>query len=139
MRIFEFDQSSSKIKALQEFAKWAIERIGIDNPPQITFGTDVDDVRQRRTFGSTTSNGDIWVHINNRNTADIMRTLMHELVHHKQFLDGTADDSMDEDQRQHIEDEANAIAGRLMREYGGEHEEIYENKKSQMTKYSINR
>lgn len=126
MRLFEFNQSSSKIDSLNKFAKWAIDRIGIENPPTIKFGTDLGQVQQRRTFGSTTSNGDIWVHIKNRNTADVMRTLMHELVHHKQFLDDVAHDEMDEERRQYIEDEANALAGRLMREYGSEHEEIYE-------------
>jgi Zn-dependent peptidase ImmA (M78 family) len=130
MRLFEFNQTSSKIESLNQFVKWAIERIDIKNPPTIKFGTDLDQVQQRRTFGSTTSNGDIWVHIKNRNTADVMRTLMHELVHHRQFLDGVAHDEMDEERRQYIEDEANALAGRLMREYGSEHEEIYENNKN---------
>ena len=130
MRLFEFNQPSSKIQSLNNFVRWAIERIGIDNPPTIKFGTDLDQVQQRRTFGSTTSNGDIWVHIANRNTADVMRTLMHELVHHQQFLDGVAHDEMEEERRQYIEDEANALAGRLMREYGSEHEEIYENDKN---------
>ena len=130
MRLFEFNQPSSKIQSLNNFVRWAIERIGIENPPTIKFGTDLDQVQQRRTFGSTTSNGDIWVHIANRNTADVMRTLMHELVHHQQFLDGVAHDEMEEERKQYIEDEANALAGRLMREYGSEHEEIYENNKN---------
>jgi Zn-dependent peptidase ImmA (M78 family) len=54
---------------------------------------------------------------------------MHELVHHRQFEQGTAHSNMTEDEEQYIEDEANAIAGRLMREYGKKHEDIYENKK----------
>lgn len=130
MRLFEFDTQSSKVDALKQFVGWAIDRIGIENPPTIKFGTDLDQVRKRRTFGSTSGGGDIWVHIENRNAADIMRTLMHELVHHKQFEDGTAHSDMTEDGEQYIEDEANALAGRLMREYGSEHEEIYENNKN---------
>jgi hypothetical protein len=55
-----------------------------------------------------------------------MRTLCHELIHHKQFEIGTAHDGMNKEQTQSIEDEANAIAGRMMRDYGAEHEEIYE-------------
>lgn len=130
MRLFEFDTQSSKVDALKQFVRWAVDRIGISEPPQVKFGTDINQVRKRRTFGSTNGGGEIWVHIQNRNTADIMRTLMHELVHHKQFEDGTAHNKMSEDEEQYIEDEANALAGRLMREYGKKHEDIYENKKN---------
>lgn len=127
MRLFEFDTQSSKVDALKQFVEWAIDRIEIKEPPRVKFGTDVEQVRKRRTFGSTNGGGDIWVHIENRNTADIMRTLMHELVHHKQFEDGTAHSDMTPDEEQYIEDEANALAGRLMREYGKQNADIYEN------------
>lgn len=130
MRLFEFDDTGSKIKALKQFVDWAVERIGIEQPPTIKFGTDRQKVRDRRTFGSTSGSGNIWVHISNRNTADIMRTLVHEMIHHRQFEQGTAHSEMTEDEEQYIEDEANALAGRLMREYGKKHEHIYENKKN---------
>ena len=129
MRLFEFNNHSHNIESLNQFVKWAIERLGIENAPKIKFGTDRDQVRNRRTFGSTSGSGDVWVHIANRNTADIMRTLVHELIHHKQFEQGSAHGEMTEEEEQYIEDEANAIAGRLMREYGKKHEDIYENKK----------
>jgi hypothetical protein len=128
MRLFEFNNQSSKVESLKQFVRWAIDRIGIQNPPKVKFGTDLDQVRDRRTFGSTSGSGDIWVHIANRNTADVMRTLMHEIVHHRQFEQGTAHGNMTEEEEQYIEDEANAVAGRLMREYGKQHSEIYENK-----------
>lgn len=127
MRLYEFDQSSTKIHKLNKFAKWVCKKIGEKNCPDIKYGTSLDKVKQLRTFGSTTSNGDIWVHIENRNLADIMRTLCHEIIHFKQFGAGTASDDMNDKQRQHIEDEANAYAGRLMRDYGKIHKDIYEN------------
>lgn len=127
MKLFEMS-SSEKIQALKDFARWAIKRIEISKPPRITFGHDVSQAKSKHTFGSTNSQGQIWVHVGNRNPADIMRTLCHELIHHKQFEKGVAYDNMDEDQRQYIEDEANAFAGRLMREYGQDHEEIYESR-----------
>ena len=139
MRYNEIRTQSNKLKRIKKFSKWAIDQLKIHQSPKIDYGNDLSIVKNRGTFGSTTSDGNIWVYVGNRNVADVCRTLMHELIHHKQFGVGTASDGMDDKQRQHIEDEANAIAGRLMREYGGEHEEIYENKKSQMTKYSINR
>jgi len=126
MRLNEIEQSKSKISDLKKFVSWACDRLDIENMPTVKFGTDLSDVKQKRTFGSTNSDGQIWVHIVNRNTADTMRTLCHELIHHKQFEIGTAHDGMNKEQTQSIEDEANAIAGRMMRDYGAEHEEIYE-------------
>ena len=135
MRLFEFtDSKEQRIRQLDAFVQWICEQIACD-PVDVDYGFDLDKVKELRTFGSTNSNGDIWVYVGDRNMADIMRTLAHELIHLKQFGEGDASDDMDEEQRQHIEDEANALAGRLMREYGKQHEEIYENKKSQMTNY----
>lgn len=126
MRINEIKTSSSKISELKQFISWACDQLDIDTMPTVKFGTDLADVKQKRTFGSTNDGGNIWVHIANRNTADTMRTLCHELVHHKQFEIGTAHADMTKEQTQSIEDEANAIAGRMMRDYGAQHEEIYE-------------
>lgn len=111
----------------------------IDAAPSIKYGNNKEHVDSKRTFGSTDSAGNIWVHVGNRNSADIMRTLCHELVHHRQFELGIANDDMDDEQRLAIEDEANAIAGRMMREYGQQHVEIYEWKftKSALNEYDF--
>lgn len=126
MRINEIKTSTSKIDDLNQFVDWVCDQLKIEIVPRVKFGTDLADVKKKRTFGSTNGDGDIWVHIANRNTADTMRTLCHELVHHKQFEIGTAHSNMTKDQTQSIEDEANSIAGRMMRDYGSQHEEIYE-------------
>jgi hypothetical protein len=126
MRISEIHNQQSKAEQVRKFAKWAIRRIGISDAPSINYGNDKDRVDSNRTFGSTDSAGNIWVYLGNRNAADIMRTLCHELIHHRQFEIGVATDDMDDEQRLAIEDEANALAGRLMREYGKKHVEIYE-------------
>ena len=119
----------SKIRQAKRFARWAIDELGIENEPRINYSSEMSIVLNNRSFGSTKPNGEVWVHVGNRNTADIMRTLCHELIHVRQFEKGTASVEMDEEQRQFIEDEANAIAGRMMRTYGKEHEEIYESAK----------
>ena len=119
----------SKIRQAKRFARWAIDELGIENEPRINYSSEMSIVLNNRSFGSTKPNGEVWVHVGNRNTADIMRTLCHELIHVRQFEKGTASVDMDEEQRQFIEDEANAIAGRMMRTYGKEHGEIYESAK----------
>jgi hypothetical protein len=57
--------------------------------------------------------------------ADILRTLAHELVHHHQKLNG---DELDGEDGSDTENEANARAGVIMRKFGRENPEIFENK-----------
>lgn len=121
----EIFESVEKKNQLERFVKWSCKRLGIDSVPKIRYGDDLEEVEEKRTFGSTFSDGYIWVYVGDRNVADIMRTLCHELVHHRQFETDLASDDMDENTRQHVEDVANAVAGRLMRQYGKQHVEIY--------------
>lgn len=130
MRISEVKDQQTKVEQVRKFADWAMKQLNIETPPIIKYGNDMGQVDQNRSFGSTRSNGDVWVHVGNRNTADIMRTLVHELIHVKQFELGSASDTMDDDQKQNIEDVANALAGRIMRIYGKKDASIYESKQS---------
>jgi hypothetical protein len=111
---------------LQQFARWAIDQLGITGSPKIRYSNDKDQVDSLRTFGSTKPTGEIWVYVGDRNTADALRTLCHELCHYHQFETGTAHEQMTDEQHLAIEDEANALAGRMMRDYGKQHVEIYE-------------
>lgn len=127
MRLREFNYQD-KIRELKKIARWTVRKIGLVRPPKITFSSDKQMVYDRRTFGSTTSNGTVWLYVGERNLADIARTMVHELIHCRQFELGTARDGMSESTRLKIEDEANAMAGRMMRDYGKKHQEIYESR-----------
>lgn len=131
-----------KIAKLKKFADWAGEKIGLDVMPKIEYSNDNSLVQDRRTFGSNMMGETIWVHVGERNTADIMRTLCHELIHSRQFELGTAHDNMDKEQEQFIEDQANALAGRYMRIYGKLDSSIYESKEPKTghvkTEYDFN-
>ena len=71
------------------------------------------------------STKNISVVVHNRNMADILRTLAHEFVHHMQNLDDRLkDDSGDDGSPE--ENEANALAAVIMRQYGRENSHIYE-------------
>lgn len=124
MRLVEF--ADDKIKIINDFAKWCTKQLKIKNAPQVTLVTDDDFVRDNRTFGSTSPAGEVIVYLGDRNTADILRTLCHELVHCRQFEIETAHPEMSEEQRQRIEDVANALAGRLLRDYGKINYKIYD-------------
>jgi Zn-dependent peptidase ImmA (M78 family) len=57
--------------------------------------------------------------------ADLLRTLAHELVHRKQSEDGRIDYNSGKTGSE-IENEANAMAGVLLRKFGKQNEEIYQ-------------
>jgi len=66
------------------------------------------------------------VYVKDRAIIDVMRSIGHELCHHKQNLDGRLKDSIkDGEDGSPIENEANAVAGKLIRIYGRLHPEIY--------------
>jgi hypothetical protein len=126
MNLREISAPKRKVKTAKEFIAWAVKKLDIKKEPNVVFTHDKEEVRKKRTFGTTMQTGDVWVYVGERNTADMLRTLCHELVHVRQFEIGTAHSSMTKEEEQAIEDEANAIAGRMMREYGKMHVAIYE-------------
>jgi hypothetical protein len=117
-------------KLLKEFIGFAIKELNIQKlPTSLTLSRNNDKAKSMHSFGSFDPNNDkIWLYVKNRNMADLLRTLAHELVHHKQAEDnrlelnsgGTGSD---------IENEANAMAGVLLRKFGKYNENIYESKK----------
>lgn len=69
----------------------------------------------------------IKVYVKNRSSCDFFRSIAHELVHHKQYLEGRLVDlKKDGSDGSPIENEANAKAGEIIRKYGSMHPEIYE-------------
>jgi hypothetical protein len=69
---------------------------------------------------------DIKVHAGERYLNDIMRSVAHELVHHQQNENGKLKGKIS-NVGGAIEDEANAVAGELLKKYGVQHPEIYDN------------
>jgi cytidyltransferase-like protein len=117
-----------KKSQIAEFVKFAVNELGIQKIPTVKFSYDTNESQERGTFGYFDPNANhIWVYIKNRNTADILRTLAHELVHHKQGEDNRIEQGSGETGSE-IENEANAQAGVLLRKFGKENKGIYENK-----------
>ena len=115
-----------KKSQIAEFVKFAVNELKIKNIPTVKFSYDTNESRERSTFGYFDPNANhIWVYIKNRNTADILRTLAHELVHHKQGEDNRIEQGSGETGSE-IENEANAQAGVLLRKFGKENKGIYE-------------
>ena len=123
-----------------EFIKYSIKNLGLQNSPSsLTLSYDNDQAKEKRTFGYFDPNDKkIWVYVKNRNMADILRTLAHELVHRKQEEDGRLNIKSGETGSP-IEDEANAMAGVLLRNFGKINNSIYEGVKKNLNEaFDIN-
>lgn len=114
---------------IEDFILYCKDRLAIQQLPSIQFTNDRDWALERRSFGQyEPGTKTLEVYTGNRNTADILRTLVHELVHHRQNelgkikLNSGNTGSI-------IENEANSIAGIIMRDYGKMNDLIYESKK----------
>jgi cytidyltransferase-like protein len=119
--------NESETATIGEFIKYAIKNLEIQKPPRnLTFSYDNAVAKEKRSFGYFDPNDNkIWVYCGNRNMADILRTLAHELVHRKQDEEGRINYESGKTGSD-IENEANAKAGVLLRDFGKQHEEIYQ-------------
>lgn len=115
---------------LNKFIKFAFDTLGLKNPPKIKFDEDELFGSKNKSFGQFFPHENkIIIATSNRNLADIMRTLGHELVHSKQCEDGKIDLLNPKESGRDgstIENEANSKAAVLMREFGRSNPDIYE-------------
>jgi len=119
--------TESQTGTIGEFIKFAAKNLGIQNlPGSLTLSYDNKQAQDKRTFGFFDPHDKkIWIYVKNRNMADILRTLAHELVHRKQEEDGRLDPTSGQTGSP-IEDEANSMAGVLLRNFGKINNGIYE-------------
>jgi len=114
-----------KAHIINHFTDYATNYLSIDRP-KIKVITDPQYTQMHHSFGGyMPSTKNISVVVHNRNMADILRTLAHELVHHMQNLDDRLQDNSGDDGSPE-ENEANALAAVIMRQYGRENSHIYE-------------
>lgn len=103
---------------LKDFIRFCKKELEIQSLPKISLITDPTFVEQARSFGEyNVTEMSIRVYSRNRNLADVCRSLAHELVHHRQSELGLLYD-LAGNTGSDIENDANSIAGIIMREYG---------------------
>jgi hypothetical protein len=123
------ENTDDRKQAIAEFVKFALAQLKCEHKPKIKLVTDNQQVQDYKSFGGTSiQNGEIWVYIQNRNLADLLRTLCHELVHYKQFKDGRIKGPEDGKTGSELENEANSQAGIILRHYGKMNPSIFESK-----------
>ena len=105
---------------IKHFISFAKKELGLNTVPPIQFVN--YDLNPEKTFGVfKKKNSHIEVRVKDRNPVDIMRTIAHELTHYKQKISNKSGG-------QKLEDDANAMAGRIMRNYDTKHGNVFKYK-----------
>lgn len=108
---------------IREFVGYCLKELHLKSPlPKIKLTTDKS---KTQTYGHMQPGVEIVVYTGNRNLGDCLRTISHELVHVQQEQLGKITEKSGETGSPQ-ENEANAKAGILLREFGKKHPEIFE-------------
>jgi hypothetical protein len=110
---------------LKEFALFVIKELGIQNAPTIAIQNGRGKLKTTANYDYNKENKIIKVNAHKRALVDVMRSLAHELTHHKQFEDGRLK-VQPPDIGGEIEDEANAKAGQFIKMYAKKDPTIYD-------------
>jgi hypothetical protein len=124
---FNEDISETKQQSIQHFVEFATKRLKLKEQPKISLvgGREFAEVKTS-LGGFDPISKEIYVATEGRLTADILRTLAHEMVHRKQDELGLVRNPVqDGADGSPIENQAHAVAGILMREYGRINKQIY--------------
>ena len=104
---------------LLDFIRFAAKDLELDSLPKFDFVFDSKESMERRSFGGYMPGGEhITITVKNRHIMDVCRTLAHELVHYSQDLKNELDDDEAGSTGSPQENEANARAAVIMRNFG---------------------
>ncbi len=116
--------NEEKREKLTEFCKFVVKKLGIKNPPTIAILNTRNGLKTTANYDYTKEHKIIKVY-GKRALVDVMRSVSHELTHHKQFEDGRLK-VKPPDIGGEIEDEANAFAGRFIKMFAQIDPTIYD-------------
>jgi hypothetical protein len=115
----------NKKDKLERFVKFVKKELELESCPTISIQNHRKNLKTTANYDYTKENKVIKVCSKNRALVDIMRSVAHEMVHHKQFEDGRLE-QRPPDIGGEIEDEANAKAGQYIKLFAKEDPTIYE-------------
>jgi len=109
---------------VEQFCQFCWSKLQWTTKPVIIVTDDHAEAQSVKSMGAFhPRTGEIRVLRGARLTADWYRTLAHELVHHAQRDTGKVLDGADGSD---IENEANSLAGQILREYGRQNPQIFQ-------------
>lgn len=113
---------------MSKFIDFVNDYLEIEEPCKVVLTRDKKDIETSAYYDIVERI--VCVYIKDRAIMDVMRSVAHELVHHKQNergdLIGLAEEGADGSP---LENEANSLAGEIIRVFGRQNPEIYTNNK----------
>lgn len=116
------DQQKEK---LTEFIKFVKGELQLKSTPSIVVQNGRKELKTTANYDYTKPEKIIKVNAKNRMLVDVMRSVAHELVHHKQYEDGRLE-VKPPDIGGEIEDEANAKAGQFIKMFAKRDQTLYD-------------
>lgn len=108
---------------VKDFVRFTKIKLNIRNDIPVELIYDLEFSRKYSSFACImTDSKQIYVSVINRHPVDILRSLAHEMVHYKQMINGQ---SIQGHTGSRHENEANAKAGVVLRDYGKLHPELF--------------
>jgi hypothetical protein len=120
----EFLEDKKKEK-ITEFVKFVKKELGLEKCPTIVLQNGRGELKTTANYDYSKKNKVIRINIKNRFLVDVMRSIAHEMVHHKQYEDGRLK-VKPPDIGGEIEDEANAKAGQYIKMFSKIDDTIYD-------------
>lgn len=115
----------SKKKKLHDFSKFVCVELKVKTPPIIKIQNSRDGLKTTANYNYSNDEKVIKICAKGRALVDVMRSIAHELTHHKQFEDGRLE-KKPPDIGGEIEDEANAKAGQFIKMFTQKDNSIYD-------------
>lgn len=120
----EFLSDNQKEK-ISEFVKFVKSELDLKKFPVVILQNGRGDLKTTASYNHSRETKVIRVNVKNRALVDILRSIAHEMVHHKQFEQGRLE-VKPPDIGGEIEDEANAKAGQYIKMFSKMDETIYD-------------
>ena len=117
-----FKKHITEEASMEDFVSFASDYLKLKEKPKVTLVKEKDDDMTTACYNP--NNGEIKIVSKGRRFFDIARSIAHELVHQSQHEREGAEKLNGETGSPH-EDEANAVAGRIIRKYGEKNPQFY--------------
>ena len=120
-------ESKISPELLNQFLRHCSEELGLTSLPKINLLDDKSYSVENKSFGGySPDDKSIILSTADRHPVDVFRTLAHELTHYKQDLEGMLEDDSAGDTGSPQENQANAMAGIIMRNFGRANPNVFE-------------
>lgn len=125
MKIAELSEPRSNSEIMEDFIRFAYNELELASLPKIELiATHVSNEESNSFAAYSPGDRSVKLYTKGRHILDVLRSLCHEFVHYKQDIEGRLKVGSGATGSDH-ENEANALAGQIMRKYGRAHPELF--------------